>query len=440
MRPLLRAAAVGLAGGGLIPAAAQAAAPPPVTVRATAGQMLGLADKLIRNGRQEDAAPILSLLAEDPSPDIRNEARYRQSLLLEAKGSNREAAVLLRRIVDEKPDAAAARLKLATMLAKMGNTDAALRELRAIRSAELPISVARFVDRLSASLQASKPFGVHVEFAVAPDSNINRATRSETLGTVFGDFKLDQKARSGLGAAVRGAAHYRLPLSNEVNLLARASTEANLYRHKDFNDILLELSVGPEIRLGGTRLGAEVAVGQQWFGMKPYQRSLRLSGSASRPIDSVSQLRFDLGARWIDNRLNDLQDGRGLSLKARYERALSPQMLVAVSLGGDRFKAEDDAYSTRSWNAGLAAYREIGRMTFSAGVDIGRLKADDRLALLPNAREDKLTRFHIGTVFRQFTVGGFAPMTRLVIERNRSSVEFYDYKRTRTEFGVSRAF
>ena len=79
-------------------------------------------------------------------------------------------------------------------------------------------------------------------------------------------------------------------------------------------------------------------------------------------------------------------------------------------------------------------------MTFSAGVDIGRLKADDRLSLLLQAREDRFTRFHIGTVFRQFSFGGFAPMTRLVIERNKSSVEFYDYKRTRTEFGVSRAF
>jgi len=115
-------------------------------------------------------------------------------------------------------------------------------------------------------------------------------------------------------------------------------------------------------------------------------------------------------------------------------------MLVSASLGFDRFKARDDAYSTRNWAGGLTAYREMGRMTLSAGAELGRLKADERLLLLPEARKDRLTRFHIGAVWRQFTLAGFAPMTRLVVERNRSTVEFYDYKRVRTEFGISRAF
>lgn len=432
-------------GGGLAPLPMQsavAAAPKsaPARLRLTAPQLLGIADRLIKGGRQEEARPILDVLTQDPSSDIRNEARYRQSLLLEAKGSNREAATLLRRIIDEKPDAIRVRLKLAAMLTKMGDEDAAFRELRAIRSADLPPQVARFVDRLAASLQATKPFGVQLEFALAPDSNINRATRSETLGTIFGDFELDQEARSGIGASIRGLAHARQGITDNLNLLARLSGDASLYRHKDFNDIQLELSVGPELSLGRARITGELAVGQQWFGMKPYQRNLRIGTSIARPVDSVSHLRLDLGARRTDNRLNDLQDGHGFQLRVRYERALSPQMVVSASVGGDRFKAQDDAYSTRSWNAGLAAYRDIGRMTLSAGVDIGRLKADDRLAILPEAREDRLTRFHVGSVFRQFSFGGFAPMTRLVFERNKSSVEFYDYKRTRTEFGISRAF
>jgi len=79
-------------------------------------------------------------------------------------------------------------------------------------------------------------------------------------------------------------------------------------------------------------------------------------------------------------------------------------------------------------------------MTLSAGVDFGRLKADDRLLLLPERRKDRLTRFSVGSVLRQFTFAGFAPVTRIIIERNRSTVEFYDFKRVRTEFGISRAF
>jgi hypothetical protein len=79
-------------------------------------------------------------------------------------------------------------------------------------------------------------------------------------------------------------------------------------------------------------------------------------------------------------------------------------------------------------------------VTVSAELTVGRLKADERLQLLPEARSDRLRRIAFGTVFRRLSLAGFAPVTRLVIERNRSTVEFYDYKRVRTEFGISRAF
>ena len=124
----------------------------------------------------------------------------------------------------------------------------------------------------------------------------------------------------------------------------------------------------------------------------------------------------------------------------RYERALSPQLLVAAAIGAERFKARDDAYSTKGWAVQLSAFRDVGRITFSAGVDIGRLDADERLVLLPEARRDRFLRLQLGLVNRKLTVAGFAPMSRLVFERNRSTIEFYDYKRTRMEFGITRAF
>ena len=49
-------------------------------------------------------------------------------------------------------------------------------------------------------------------------------------------------------------------------------------------------------------------------------------------------------------------------------------------------------------------------------------------------------RFTLGATFRQFGFGGFAPVTRLVIERNQSTIAVYDYNRTRTEFGLVRPF
>lgn len=445
MRPAVHYCALCLAGAALESGTASAEpwqTRPSLRVKATAGQLFELAAQLQRRGNVKRALAVLEALENDPIPEIRREARYRQALMLEANGRNREAAVLLRQVLDEKPDAGAVRLKLVTMLQKMGDEAGALRQLRALRTIDLPPTVARFVDRLSASLQATKPVGIQVEVALAPDSNINRATRSDTLGTVLGDFTLDPdaKAKSGIGAIIRGMGQVRKQVTAGLNVVGRSSVEARLYRDKAFNDITLDLSAGPEWQRGKLRLTAEAGVSKQWYGMESAQRALRVAGSATRPIGAVSQARVDAGYRWVDNRLNPLQDGHGASARLRYERALSPTTLVSASIGADRFKAREDAYSTVFYSGGVTGYREIGRMTLSAGFEVGRLKGDERLQLLPEVRKDRLLRFQVGSVFRQLTVGGFAPMVRLVIERNKSSVEYYDYKRRRTEIGVVRAF
>ena len=402
--------------------------------------MLQIADELVRNGQRDQAERLLELLVADPNRDIRNEARFRLATMASAAGKYARAAVLLRQILDEDPKANRVRLELAAVLNKMGDADGSLRQLRALRTGDLPPIVARFVDRLAASLQATKPLGFHLELAIAPDTNINRATSSDTLGTVLGDFTINQKAKSGVGAAARGLVQARIHISHNVQLIARASGDADIYRDSDFNDITIDFTAGSEFRFGNDRLTAEIGADQQWYGMRPYERTEHLAGSITRPLGTVSQLRLDVAGRLTSNMFNRLQDGRGIGTRLGYERALSPAVLLTVSAGADRFKARNDAYSTKAWNLNLSAYRDVGRTTLSAGIEIGRLKADERLLLLPKAREDKLLRIQLGAVFRGLTIDGFAPTLNLALERNRSSVAFYDYRRVRSEIGIARAF
>ena len=410
------------------------------SIQASAADMLALAEQFASRGQTGKAERILQLLTRDPNRDVRNEARSRLAILYEKLDRDRDAAVLLRAILDEQPDAAAVRVRLAMLLQKMGDEEAAHRELRAVRVTDLPPNVARFVDRLAAAAQAHKPLSFQVELALAPDSNINRASRSDTVGTVIGDFQLDEGEKSGVGAAARGYAQWRLKVGDHLSLVSRAIGDARLYRDSDFDDITAGLSTGPEWHSGTTTLSAEVGASQQWFGNEKYQRIWRVTGTVVQPVDRVSQVRMDVGRRWVNDEINDLRDGSGLSLLARYERALSPRLAVVANGALDRFTAEDSAYSTWSWSAGLAAYREVGRMTWNAGVDYGVLESDDRLLLFPHKRDDRLIRLQVGSVFRQFTFAGFAPVARLIYERNKSTVEFYDYRRVRTEFGISRAF
>src|SRR4051794_40641382 len=68
-------------------------------------QLLALAETAQTRGDAGTAETAYKALSHDPNPDIRNEARFRYSKMLAARGSNTDAAVLLRQILDEKPDA-----------------------------------------------------------------------------------------------------------------------------------------------------------------------------------------------------------------------------------------------------------------------------------------------------------------------------------------------
>jgi hypothetical protein len=411
-------------------------------VYATAADLLRLAEDLDRRGQRGEADRLLTLLSHDPNSDVRNEARFRRSKLMSADGKTTEAAVLLRQILDERPNAAPVRLELAQLLDRIGDKDGAWREVRAAQASGLPPEVARMVDRYSEALRAARPFGASFQIALAPDSNINTSTQSDTLGTIFGDFAIDEgsKAKSGVGLSLSGQVFRRLRLGGDHAILGRISTTADLYRKTDFNDIALDIAAGPELQLGKNRVNVEAAATQRWYGMERFMRSARLSVSLIRPIGMTTQLQLMGSAGLADYRLNDLQDGKTFFGRLKLEHALSATTGIGVNLSAGRTTARDPAYSTKEWRVGLIGWRDVGRATLTAEAEYGRLRADDRLALLPDARFDSYSCVTFGATFRQLTFGGFAPVTRVSIERNRSSVEFYDYKRRRTEIGIVRAF
>ena len=422
--------------------AGPAAPPGRQTVSLTPGDMFRLAQAVQEKGDADFAFRIYAALEDNPDADIRAEARFRHAKQLLGQNRNRDAALLLRRLIDEKPDASAARLELARALQLLGDPDSALRELRAIQSRGLPPAVARLIDRYSQALRAARPAGASFEIALAPDSNINRATRSDTLGTIFGDFDIGKqsKAKSGTGVSLRGQAYRRLAIGRDDSVLFRVSGFGDLYARTKFNDVALDFAAGPELRLGRNQLNLELGATQRWFGQKPFMRSARIGATWTRPIGSRMQARISGSASLVDNQVNDLQDGRDVSGRIEVERALSPTTGIGANLSLDRQALKDPGYATTGWRAGLIGWRDLGRMTFTAEASFGKLHADERLLLFPDRRSDRYQSLSLGTTFRQLQWRGFAPVARFTIERNRSSIAFYDYRRTRSEIGVARAF
>jgi hypothetical protein len=428
-------------------ASAQQTEPPPterITRRAnfTAAQMFAFAAAAFAKGDVYTAEAAYKALANDFDRQIRTEARFRHGMMLAGLGRLVAAAVLFRRILDEQPNAQRVRLELARVLDRLGDEAGARRALREVQAGGLPPEVAGFVDRYSAALRAKKALGLSFEVALAPDSNINRATRSDRLGTVLGDFTLDgdAKERSGIGVALSGQAYARTAVSSKMNLLARVSATANIYRASQFDDIALGISAGPELSLGSDRLNAEAGISGRWFGGQRYATTKNLAFNYLHPLGRRSQLRAAAEIGVTANHRNALENGHSYAMSLSYERALSSRSGLGVTLSANRQALRDPGYSSVGGHLSVFVYRDFGALTVIGSLGYARLEADRRLALYPRRRIDNLYRATLGATFRQLTVGGFAPLVRVTAERNRSSSELFDYRRVRTEFGITRTF
>lgn len=381
-------------------------------------------------------------LAGHPNIAIRSEARFRHAALLRRLNRLAEAATLYRAIIDEQPDAQPVRLELAAVLAQMGDIAAARRALRQAQAGGLPPDVALMVQQFAAALRSRKPWGGSFELALAPDSNINRATSATTLDTVIAPLTLSQdaRARSGLGLKESSQVYARFDLGRRVTLVSRLSSQATLYRASAFNDVSGSALLGLEWRLGGDRLTPSAGATWRWYGGPLYARTQSLSLDWLHPLGRRAQLDSGASVNRVRYRANGLQDGLIYTASLGYERALSARAGFSLSLAANRQTARDPGYATASGTLGATLWREGGKTTLFASATASRLEADARLGLFAQRRRDGFWRVGAGAVFRQITVAGFSPVVRVAYERNASSVGIYDFRRVSTDLGITRAF
>jgi len=408
----------------------------------SASQLFELADQQARADHPRVAISIYEALARDPELEIRSEARFREGMLLSSLKRYREAAVVFRRLLDEKPDAARVRLELARVLALIGDEGAARRELRQAQATGLPPQVAAAVGQFDQALRSHKPFGGTVEVGLAPDSNINRATQSRTLDTIIAPLTLSSDARQqpGLGVHLSGQAYAKFRICGTVVFVPRVASVATLYRKRSFNDVSSSASLGLEWQRHRDRITPSLGETWRWYGGKSYARTDAIAVDWLRAVGDRAQLVMSASASRADYKLNDLQDGFIFALSASVEKALSSRAGISLTAFGDRQTARDPGYATARGGFSLLGWRETGRTTLFAAGSIQRTEGDAALILFGDRRREWLFSARAGATFRHLTIHGLAPYVRLNFERNRSSLQLYDYRRIAAEFGVTRAF
>lgn len=441
MPPILRSAAAFAASAALAAPLAALAAQTRIE-RLSAAEVFAVADGARAAGRIEDALSLYEGLTHDPDPEIRAEARFRKGMTLADAGRYREAAQTFRALLDEKPGAARVRLELARVLALIGDEKAARREIRQAQAAGLPEAVAVVVDQFAAALRSKRPFGGSLELALAPDTNINRATAARTLDTVIAPLVLseDARARSGLGIKAGAQAYARLPLRQGVALLPRVSGAGRLYRASRFDDIAASGLLGLEWQGARDRITGSAGFGWRWFGKALYARTSTVSVDWMHPIDRRTQLVAGAAASRARYVANSLQDGGIFDLTVAAEHAFAADSGGSLTVSANRQTARDPGYATASGGLSALTWKEVGRTTLYLSGGIRRTEGDARLFLFPERRREWLFQAGAGATFRHLTFHGLAPTLRATFERNVSTVGIYDYRRLAFEAGITRAF
>lgn len=415
----------------------------PVQTHLTTAQLFALADAARDRADYVTAESAYRALATNPDLDLRSEARFRLALMLaDRQHLYREAAIELRHILDERPGAGRVRLELARIDALLGRIGEAGRELRAAQAGGLPPEVEQSVRFYAQALDSRRPVGGSLEIALAPDSNVNRATASGTLATVVGDFTLnrDARARSGLGGTVRSQGFARLALSDHASLLARLSGSANVYRRSAYDDVVLAPQLGPEFTLGGDKISLGAGPAWRWYGMRPYTSSLSTSGDWQHVVGPRGQLRVNATFAHIDNHFDRLESGDAVSLAVGIDRAFSARFGGGLQLSGNRQDARDPGYATATSGIAFYLFRELGQTTVALNLSYSHLEADQRLVLFTDRRVDDDCEASLSATFRQVRIGAISPVVRLRYERNISRITLYDYRRFAGELGIATAF
>ena len=408
----------------------------------SAPDIFAIAERYAAAGRPASAEALLLGLTRDPNQDYRAEARFRLALLREAQGDQRGAIEWLKALLDDQPNAGRPRLELARLLAATGDEPGARRELRRAGAAGLPDDVARVVDRFVTALRSVRPLGGAIELAIAPDSNINRATTRERVDTVVAPLTLsrDARATSRIGVSLSAQAFARGDISDDVAVLSRISTRADFYGKSSFNDLVLTLATGPEFRIGGARVRPAVIAQRRWFGGDLFSESYGGSVNILKPLDRVSQIEGEVTMLETRYRPSPVQNGLLADLSLAYDRAFSPRFSMRIGMRGTRQDAGIDFLETNSGSLDLLASRAFGKQLVFVQLSGFRLRADARDPLFGVTRKDKRLDVTAGAILRQFSWRGLAPLVRVIHTRSDSTVPIFDFKRTRLEFAISREF
>jgi hypothetical protein len=429
-----------------MPANAQDAAPCPpgsdCITGLTAADLLAAANRLIEAGRTAEAAAILGDLRR-LTPEEETERAFLRGMIALQDKDYAQAADRFRDILAAQPDLQRVRLELARALFLAHHDSAADYHFRLVLADRPPPGVAVTINRFLAAIRERRVISFSLELGLVPDSNANAAPDDDRVELYGLPFTLSKDAREtgGLGVSMSGRLLMRPRLSSHVRLFSVLSGYHSEFFGGDFDDTIATAELGPEVETSKGTVIPSAIYFHRWFGGRAYNDGLGLRLRWQKDVSHTWSLQADAQWRHIDNKINDGLDGpfylAGLSAQQRLDGKSYLNYQAILRRQGTR----DAAYAYTEPGVTLGYGREfpLGITTYLS-MEAAPSFYDGLIAAFGKVRQDWRLSGGLTLVKRDWSYLGFAPVIRLSYTRNLSNIDFYEYKRLRGEFTVTRTF
>ncbi len=415
----------------------------PNRLELTTEQLFNVAHQLAVNGALDEAIRLLSAIENNPNPEFRAEARARIARILLQKGDLRDSALMFQKLLDEKPDAAGARVELANILLKLGDEKGATRQLqRASAVSGLSDDVQKALGRATSGIRSNKKFIGSFSVGVAPDSNINRATQNAQID-IFGlPFQLDEEALAtsgvGLTAAVSGL--YRKNIGKNARLNVRAGGNGDFYRRSAFNDFTISAGIGVEIFEKNRSISLPITIGQRYIGQNKVFDFYSLAANTRFRVDKKSQLQLMAGVNYFDYRVRTDLSGRVLRLGLSYERSLSSTLSFRINGNISDNETNSEINDTRSAGGEIILGKDLGGITVFSRGSYFNTQGDVNFAPFPNVRNTNFYSGELGVILRRLSYKGLSPRFLFRRIESDSNIPIFNFSSNRFEVSVTRTF
>ncbi len=356
-----------------------------------------------------------------------------------------EAIPYYRKIIVDHPNVVRVRLDLARALFETGEDDAAEYNFHlALAEGSLPATVIDNVERYLAIIRSRKRFVYDVNFGVAPDTNLNKATANDHV-TLFGlPFVLSQQARQQSGVGVTGtvSGEYRADLQPDL----RWRTGALLYGLKypsnsAFDDAQARGHMGPQWFFERGDVSVLGVATKRWYGEHAY--STGVGGRLEGQYWLTKQLLYSSYFEGLSTsyQTQTFLDGYYLDQGNYVDYYITPSSFVRGSVGVGYQSADSDIFSNWYYKFGLAYQQEFAYgITANVAPEVQWTNYQATDPLFGVRRVDRQIFVKLSLYKRDFTIFGFAPVVSYSYTTNQSNESLSKFDRNQFQLGFTRQF